>query len=244
MKEKYLPIGTVVLLKEASKRLMITGYCSSQPSAPDVVYDYVACLFPEGNLAGDDVALFNHDQIGTISHMGLVDDEYNQINKQIKDAIAGVANVFAVPQQSAPQQKDPNLDHIDFNNLAPFTPENINMMLNEIHKHGDEFKPIAEPTAFDEEVIKKPAFELPSLGGDDEDKKEEEKKKEKEIEEEEYFEDEDVVEEEVKETVADGQPVLQLQPIFDNAALADSTPSEPAAPVAPVGGGISGLSRL
>ena len=28
MKEKYLPIGTVVLLKGATKRLMITGYCS------------------------------------------------------------------------------------------------------------------------------------------------------------------------------------------------------------------------
>lgn len=242
MKEKYLPIGTVVLLKEASKRLMITGYCSSQPSAPDIVYDYVACLFPEGNLAGDDVALFNHDQIGTISHMGLEDDEYKELDKNIKDAISGVNNVFAAPQESAPQQNNPNLDHIDFNNLAPFTPENINLMLNEIHKHGDEFKPIAEPTAFDEEVIKKPAFELPSLGGDDEDDKKEDEKK-KEVEEQDDFEDEEVVEEEVKETVADGQPVLQLQPIFDNTS-SESAPSEPAAPAAPVGGGFSGLSRL
>ena len=31
MKEKYLPLGTVVLLKEATKRLIITGYCSMLP---------------------------------------------------------------------------------------------------------------------------------------------------------------------------------------------------------------------
>ena len=247
MKEKYLPIGTVVLLKEATKRLMITGYCSSQPTTPDIIYDYVACLFPEGNLAGDDVALFNHDQIGSVSHMGLADDEYVELDKQIKAAMAGEENVFAsaaqTAQQAVPQQNNANLDHIDFNNLAPFTPENINLMLSEIHKHGDEFKPIAEPTAFDEEVIKKPAFELPSLGGDDDEEKEEDKKKqEKEIEEDDYEEEE--VREEVKETVADGQPVLQLQPIFDNQASADTTPSEPAAPAAPLGGGFSGLSRL
>ena len=244
MKEKYLPIGTVVLLKEATKRLMITGYCSSQPTTPDVIYDYVACLFPEGNLAGDDVALFNHDQIGTISHMGLEDEEYKELNKNIMDAISGVNNVFAAPEQSAPQQSNTNLDHIDFNNLAPFTPENINLMLSEIHKHGDEFKPIVEPTAFDEAVIKKPAFELPSLGGDDEKEKEEDKKVNKEKEIEEDYEEEDIVEEEVKESVADGQPVLQLQPIFDNQASADTTSSEPAAPAAPVSGGFSGLSRL
>ena len=247
MKEKYLPIGTVVLLKEATKRLMITGYCSSQPTTPDIIYDYVACLFPEGNLAGDDVALFNHEQIGSIAYMGLADDEYVELDKQIKAAMAGEENVFAsaaqTAQQAVPQQNNANLDHIDFNNLAPFTPENINLMLSEIHKHGDEFKPIAEPTAFDEEVIKKPAFELPSLGGDDEEEKEEEKKVNNDKEVEEDYEDEEVVEE-VKETVADGQPVLQLQPIFDNQASTDTTPSEPAAPAAPLGGGFSGLSRL
>ena len=76
MKEKYLPIGTVLLLKDATKMLMITGYCSSTPEDPNKVYDYVACLFPEGGLAGDEVALFNHDQIGTITHMGLDNDEF------------------------------------------------------------------------------------------------------------------------------------------------------------------------
>ena len=89
MKEKYLPIGTVLLLKEATKMLMITGYCSSTPEDPNKVYDYVACLFPEGGLAGDEVALFNHDQIGTIVHMGLDNDEFKELDKKIKIAYYG-----------------------------------------------------------------------------------------------------------------------------------------------------------
>ena len=228
MKEKYLPIGTVVLLKEASKRLMITGYCSSQPSEPELVYDYVACLFPEGNLAGEDVALFNHDQIDVISHMGLTDEEYNNLNKQIKDAMASEVNE---PTNAVPPQNNFNLDHIDFNNLAPFTPDNINTMLSEIYKHGDEYTPIPELTAFDEEAIKKPAFELPSLDGKGKNKKKEEEK--------DNDAEEDEVEEEVKESVTDGQPVLQLQPIFDNTSMPTDGTSG-----APVSVGFNELSRL
>ena len=43
MKEKYLPIGTVVLLKDATKRIMITGYCSSIPEDVEKLYDDVGC---------------------------------------------------------------------------------------------------------------------------------------------------------------------------------------------------------
>ena len=39
MEEKYLPIGTVVLLKEATKRVMITGYASISPDTGDKVFD-------------------------------------------------------------------------------------------------------------------------------------------------------------------------------------------------------------
>lgn len=89
MKEKFLPIGTVILMKDATKRLMITGYCSSTPDNPEKVYDYVGCLFPEGNLAGDEVALFNHDQIGNILHMGLNDEEFVDLNNQLHAALYG-----------------------------------------------------------------------------------------------------------------------------------------------------------
>lgn len=227
MKEKYLPIGTVVLLKEATKTLMITGYCSSTPDEPNTVYDYVAYLFPEGSLAGENVALFNHDQIGSVVYMGLVNDEFKNLEKVIKESVEAPA----APATPAAPSADANV-----NALPPFTPENINLMLQEIHKHEDELKPVEEPTAFDEEAIKKPVFELPSLDGGN---KKEEKEEEEEEEEEETPEEEETASEPIqKETVADGQPVLQLQPIFDGAASGDSTP------VAPANGGLSGLSRL
>lgn len=228
MKEKYLPIGTVLLLKDATKMLMITGYCSSTPEDPNKVYDYVACLFPEGGLAGDEVALFNHDQIGTITHMGLDNDEFKELDKKIKVAMANEPP----PEIAA-----------DLSNLPPFTPENVNMILQELNKHGDDLKPLAEPTAFNEEAIKKPVFDLPSLGGDD--KKEEEEKEDEAVPEAED-EEEETVNDVSAASALEGQPVLQLEPIFegvkyDNAVLsATSAPTEPAG----ASGNFSGLARL
>lgn len=84
-KYEILPIGTVVLLKDASKRLMITGF---MPIADEKEYDYRGCLYPEGYLIGDETFLFNHDQIDEIYHEGLHDEEteqYNQLLIEIKE---------------------------------------------------------------------------------------------------------------------------------------------------------------
>ena len=35
MEEKFLPIGTVVLLKNGTKRLMITGFCAVEKEKED-----------------------------------------------------------------------------------------------------------------------------------------------------------------------------------------------------------------
>ena len=45
--EKYLPIGTVVMLKGGEKRAMITGFCSVSEDDPEKIYDYNGCLYPE-----------------------------------------------------------------------------------------------------------------------------------------------------------------------------------------------------
>ena len=90
MKEKYLPIGTVVLLKDASKHLMITGYCSSTPEDPEKFYDYVSMLFPEGALAGEGVALFDHDQIEKIFFEGFVDEEEVQFKEKLNRIVVNL----------------------------------------------------------------------------------------------------------------------------------------------------------
>ena len=84
--EKYLPIGTVVMLKEGSKRVMITGFCSMPAEDEEEMFDYAGCMYPEGFLSSDQTALFNHDQIEKIYHMGLVDQEEKDFKiKEIKN---------------------------------------------------------------------------------------------------------------------------------------------------------------
>ena len=49
MKEKYLPIGTIVMLKGGKKRLMIVGFCMEAKDGDKTVkFDYAGCLYPEG----------------------------------------------------------------------------------------------------------------------------------------------------------------------------------------------------
>ena len=63
MKERFLPIGTVVLLNGGTKKVMITGFCSVAEDSPDKMWDYRGCPYPEGVLASEGVALFDHGQI-------------------------------------------------------------------------------------------------------------------------------------------------------------------------------------
>jgi len=67
---KYLPIGSVVLLKEGKKRVMIYGV-KQIATENKGEYDYIACLFPEGNIDSEHTYIFNHDQIDRIFFIGM-----------------------------------------------------------------------------------------------------------------------------------------------------------------------------
>ncbi len=83
--EKYLPIGTVVLLKEATKRVMITGFCAVEDSNQKKIWDYTGCMYPEGFLSSDQTCLFDHEQVEKVYHMGLEDNEEILFKKQLKE---------------------------------------------------------------------------------------------------------------------------------------------------------------
>ena len=83
--EKYLPIGSVVLMKEGKKRVMITGYDVKSPDSGDKVWDYVGCLWPEGFIAFDKNLLFDHENIQRIYAIGYSDDEQKEFIKKIKE---------------------------------------------------------------------------------------------------------------------------------------------------------------
>ena len=87
--EKYLPIGTVVLLKGAEKRVMITGFCAAElkESEEAKIWDYSGCIYPEGFLNSDQICLFDHSQIVRIDHMGLIDDEEKKFKTELNGLI-------------------------------------------------------------------------------------------------------------------------------------------------------------
>jgi hypothetical protein len=72
--KKYLPIGSVVLLKESKKRIMIVGVKQRQADS-DKVWDYSACLYPEGILDPDRLYLFDTEQIERLYFIGFQDGE-------------------------------------------------------------------------------------------------------------------------------------------------------------------------
>lgn len=73
--KELLPIGTVVLLKNAEKRIMIFGIKQTSIEGKEEEHDYIGVLYPEGYLGGEYQFLFNHDDIETIFHTGYEDDE-------------------------------------------------------------------------------------------------------------------------------------------------------------------------
>lgn len=74
MKE-LLPIGSVVLLKESNKRIMIYGRFQKQANEEGTLWDYVGCLYPEGNISPEASILFNHEQIEMVYFIGFQDQE-------------------------------------------------------------------------------------------------------------------------------------------------------------------------
>lgn len=79
--EKYLPIGTVVTLKNGTKKVMILGFCAAEKEDTKV-FDYSGCLYPEGIIDPSKAYLFNHEQIEEIYHLGLADDDEEKVFKE------------------------------------------------------------------------------------------------------------------------------------------------------------------
>ena len=72
--EELLPIGSVVILKDASKKLMVFGVGQTDQS-DSVEYDYIGVMYPEGNMGDGTQFLFNHSDIDKVFFRGFEDDE-------------------------------------------------------------------------------------------------------------------------------------------------------------------------
>ena len=95
--EKFLPIGTVVLLKGGKKELMIISYCivpsgeaydkNGKVEIGDKMFDYGGCVYPEGMITSDQLFAFNHDQIAKVVYKGYETDNQKEISKVLKGGL-------------------------------------------------------------------------------------------------------------------------------------------------------------
>ena len=70
-----LPVGSVVLLKEGQKKLMICGILQSDATNQGDEYDYMGVLYPEGHIGEQFQYLFYHEDIAQIIFRGYEDEE-------------------------------------------------------------------------------------------------------------------------------------------------------------------------
>ncbi len=87
MLEGLLPIGSVVLLKNSTKRVMIIGLLQKQVQEDkEVIWDYSGCYYPEGYMGPDRTFLFNNDQLEKIFAVGYQDEEQFEFKTKV-DAV-------------------------------------------------------------------------------------------------------------------------------------------------------------
>ncbi len=100
MKERFLPIGTVVMLKGGTKEIMITSYCvfskgfMKDKSKEKEMFDYGACSYPEGILNSDIALAFNHNQIEKIIHMGYTNATFEELNRKVNEEYDNIKKQF------------------------------------------------------------------------------------------------------------------------------------------------------
>lgn len=85
MKE-YLPLGSVITLKNGSKRLMIVGRLQNQIGSNDI-YDYAAVLWPEGLVDSKHFYLFNQEDLDKLYYIGLQDMEEFQFSSILESKL-------------------------------------------------------------------------------------------------------------------------------------------------------------
>lgn len=86
MLNDFLPIGSIVLLKGAKKRLMICGRIQAE-AGTNKIFDYSGCLYPEGIININEMYLFQQEDIERIYFIGMQDEEEFAFRDYIKEQI-------------------------------------------------------------------------------------------------------------------------------------------------------------
>ncbi|CAH8771772.1 DUF4176 domain-containing protein [Paenibacillus dendritiformis] len=79
-----LPLGSVVLLRDGSKKLMIYGRKQLQIKT-NRLFDYLGVVYPEGYIDENFSFLFNHEDIDVVAHVGFSNYEEEAFQKILQD---------------------------------------------------------------------------------------------------------------------------------------------------------------
>ena len=82
--DSFLPLGSVVLLKGAQKKIMICGRIQTDV-ATEKTYDYSACVYPEGLISSSEVIMFNNENIDKVFFVGYQDPDEFKFRKVLEN---------------------------------------------------------------------------------------------------------------------------------------------------------------
>lgn len=105
MEKEFLPVGSVVLLKGGTKRVMVTGFCSVDNNNQEKMYDYTGCLYPEGIINSNEICLFDDNQIDKVFFKGFVDEEEIKFKENLKRTLSNMNSNFELDDKEIEDEK-------------------------------------------------------------------------------------------------------------------------------------------
>ena len=84
MYKNMLPIGSVIRIEGATRKLMVVGRIATTEEK-DVIYDYVGVPYPEGIADTDQLFFFNRDQVEELLFIGFQDPEALEYQRDVLD---------------------------------------------------------------------------------------------------------------------------------------------------------------
>lgn len=84
MNIRLLPVGSVVTLNGAEKKILIIG-TEVKHNDDETLYDYVGVPYPEGYIDSDIMFLFLQDDIQKVDFIGFMNAEYQMYSSQTSE---------------------------------------------------------------------------------------------------------------------------------------------------------------
>lgn len=99
-----LPLGSIIILKGNTKKMMIISRVIAVSVKGNIYrFDYGACLYPEG-VVGENLIYFNHEDIFKIVQEGYTNDE----NELMLENIAAVIAETDIPKGNVAELNEVN----------------------------------------------------------------------------------------------------------------------------------------